>query len=104
MAGGLQIQSPTGEFVDATPIEGTVVVNAGDLLARWSNDTIKSTLHRVVEPPVRSHVHPARYSIPYFCHPNHDSIIDAIPGTYNATNPRKYGPVNWYASTVPTFI
>ncbi|KAF7195826.1 Proline hydroxylase buaE [Pseudocercospora fuligena] len=94
MAGGLQVQSPTGKFVDATPIEGTVVVNAGDLLARWSNDNIKSTVHRVVEPPTQSDTHPARYSIPYFCHPNHDSMIHAIPGTHSAENPIKYEPVN----------
>ena len=63
MAGGLQVRSPTGKFVNATPIEGTVVVNAGDLLARWSNDTIKSTVHRVVEPPTQSSLHPARYTV-----------------------------------------
>lgn len=62
--GGLQVKSPTGQFVDATPIEGTIVVNAGDLLARWSNETIKSTIHRVVEPPRRDgQVYPSRYSI-----------------------------------------
>lgn len=62
-AGGLQVRSPNGTFVDATPIENTCVVNAGDLLARWSNDTIKSTIHRVVEPPRKTDEHPARYSI-----------------------------------------
>jgi isopenicillin N synthase-like dioxygenase len=62
--GGLQVKSPNGKFIDATPIPGTCVVNAGDLLARWSNDTIKSTVHRVVEPPrAEGDVHPARYSI-----------------------------------------
>ncbi len=64
--GGLQVQSPQGNFVDATPIEGTCVVNAGDLLQQWSNDTIKSTIHRVVEPPVKEGEggeYPARYSI-----------------------------------------
>jgi isopenicillin N synthase-like dioxygenase len=69
--GGLQVQSPEGKFVDATPIEGTCVVNAGDLLARWSNDTIRSTVHRVVEPPRKEgegddgegEEYPARYSI-----------------------------------------
>lgn len=62
--GGLQVKSPTGHFVDATPIEGTVVVNAGDLLARWSNDMIKSTIHRVVEPPQKeAESYPPRYSI-----------------------------------------
>lgn len=64
--GGLQVKSPTGQFVDATPIEGTIVVNAGDLLARWSNDTIRSTIHRVVEPPHKEgEIHPPRYSIAY---------------------------------------
>lgn len=62
-AGGLQVQSPGGQFVDATPLDNTCVVNAGDLLARWSNDTIKSTIHRVVEPPRKTDEHPPRYSI-----------------------------------------
>jgi len=96
-AGGLQVKSPDGTFVDATPIPGTVVVNAGDMLARWSNDTIKSTLHRVVE-PVRSGVvgeqYPARYSMAYFCNPNFKCYIEAIPGTYGTTAEQKYAGVN----------
>ena len=62
--GGLQVKGPSGEYANAPPIENTVVVNAGDLLARWSNDTIKSTFHRVVEPPHGDvEEYPARYSI-----------------------------------------
>ncbi|KAL9073179.1 MAG: hypothetical protein Q9157_004821 [Trypethelium eluteriae] len=82
--GGLQVQSPEGTYVDATPIAGTIVVNAADLLARWSNDVIKSTKHRVVEPPapLEGEVHPPRYSVAYFCNPNSEKAIDAIPGTY----------------------
>ncbi|KAJ6446489.1 thymine dioxygenase [Purpureocillium lavendulum] len=80
--GGLQVKSPTGQFVDATPIEGTVVINAGDLLARWSNDTIKSTIHRVVEPPRKEGVeYPARYSI---------ALIETLPGTYASPKDKKY--------------
>ncbi|KAF2718091.1 Clavaminate synthase-like protein [Polychaeton citri CBS 116435] len=84
MRGGLQVLSPNGNFIDAKPIEGAIVVNAGDLLARWSNDVIKSTKHRVVEPPGKEgeETHPARYSIAYFCNPNAESWIDAIPGTF----------------------
>lgn len=93
MRGGLQVQSPNGNYIDATPIEDTIVVNAGDLLARWSNDTIKSTKHQVVEPPTPAEVHPARYSIAYFCNPNFDGLIDAIPGTYDEIKGRKYEPV-----------
>jgi len=88
--------SPNNTFVNATPIEDTIVVNAGDLLARWSNDVIKSTKHRVVEPPVAaaSGKHPARYSIAYFCNPNFDRFIDAIPGTYDEAKAKKYSGVN----------
>ena len=62
--GGLQVRSPRGSWVDATPIAGTIVVNAGDLLARWSNGIITSTEHQVVEPPSEPVMgeHPARYS------------------------------------------
>ncbi|KAK4963495.1 hypothetical protein LTR10_001124 [Elasticomyces elasticus] len=93
-AGGLQVLSPSGEWVNATPIENTIVVNAADLLARWSNDTIKSTKHRVVEPPARTDTYPARYSIAYFCNPNFDRYIDAIPGTYSEERPKRYQGVN----------
>ncbi|KAK4032227.1 hypothetical protein C8A01DRAFT_50941 [Parachaetomium inaequale] len=95
--GGLQVQSPSGAFVDATPIEGTCVVNAGDLLARWSNDTIKSTVHRVVEPPAfeeEGEEYPARYSIAYFCNPNFKDFIEAIPGTYATEADKKYEGIN----------
>ncbi|CAK1362205.1 unnamed protein product [Cercospora beticola] len=94
MRGGLQVLSPNGNYIDATPIEDTIVVNAGDLLARWSNDTIKSTKHRVVEPPSAADVHPARYSIAYFCNPNFDRLIEAIPSTYGPDRPKKYAGVN----------
>lgn len=96
--GGLQVRRPDGDgdgeggFVDVVPVEGTVVVNAGDLLARWSNDTIRSTRHRVVEPPSpddgEETTYPARYSVAYFCNPNLDSWIEALPGTYETV--RKY--------------
>lgn len=99
--GGLQVKSPQGTFVDATPIAGTVVVNAGDLLARWSNDTIKSTTHRVVEPVGRktegqgeNEVYPARYSLAYFCNPNFASYIEAIPGTFAKEDEKRYGGIN----------
>lgn len=95
--GGLQVKTPKGTFVNATPIENTIVVNAGDLLAQWSNDTIKSTKHRVVEPPPQKEddgtdSYPPRYSIAYFCNPNYERMIKAIPGTYEEAG-RKYQDV-----------
>lgn len=97
MRGGLQVLSPDNTFVNATPIADTIVVNAGDLLARWSNDTIKSTKHRVVQPPAQpdEEKYPARYSMAYFCNPNFDRFIEAIPGTYDeARGKAKYSGVN----------
>ncbi|KAI9768194.1 MAG: hypothetical protein M1840_005024 [Geoglossum simile] len=93
--GGLQVLSPKGTFVNATPIPGTIVVNAGDLLARWSNDTIRSTRHRVVEPTTSSEsdVYPPRYSVAYFCNPNFEKFIDALPGTFGEEG-KKYSGVN----------
>lgn len=85
--GGLQVRSPKGTFVNATPIKDTIVVNAGDLMARWANDEIKSTKHRVVEPPPKEgekgmDEYPARYSMAFFCNPNYDKWIEALPSTW----------------------
>jgi len=88
------VESPNGNFIDATPIEDTIVINAGDLLARWSNDLIKSTKHRVVEPPTKSDSYPARYSIAYFCNPNFTKNVETIPGTLAAGQTAKYDSIN----------
>ena len=87
--------SPRGNYVHAKPIPNTIIVNAGDLLARWSNDTIRSTKHRVVKPPVAPDAdeYPARYSMVYFCNPKFDKFIDALPGTYEEEG-KKYAGVN----------
>ena len=85
--------------MDVKPIEGTMVVNAGDLLARWSNDLIRSTRHRVVEPPTQrgdsEGGHPARFSVAYFGNPDFESWIEAIPGTWEGQKGgKKYEGVN----------
>lgn len=104
-AGGLQVERPGGQgvFVDVKPVEGAIVLNSGDLLARWSNDIIRSTLHRVVEPPRKEGYdvdvgqdgfYPARYSVAYFCNPDFDRWIDALPGTFGGEKgPKKYDGV-----------
>ena len=80
-----------------TPVEGTIIVNAGDLLARWSNDIIRSTKHQVVEPPSQKSDggHPPRYSIAYFCNPDFDRWIEALPGTWEGERGgKKYEGIN----------
>jgi isopenicillin N synthase-like dioxygenase len=112
--GGLEVQNPhTGAFQAALPIvsynalpfdglllnmrpkPGTIVVNAADLLARWSNDVLRSTLHRVVAPPSKAQnetkeVVPARQSIAFFCNPNFDARITCLPSCYGPGRPQKY--------------
>lgn len=63
---------------------GTIVVNVGDLLARWSNDVLRSTLHRVVAPVAKQtnkaeSVTPTRQSIAFFCNPNFGAEIACLP-------------------------
>lgn len=72
-SGGLQVKSKSGGWIEAPPIDGTLVCNIGDLLARWSNDRFASTVHRVIN---RSKG--ARYSVPVFFDPHTDTIVDPI--------------------------
>ena len=89
--GGLQVeqQNEPGAFIDVPPRKGTIVLNSGDLLTRWSNGLIRSTKHRVIEPPGHRvsnssgvAVYPERYSVAYFCNPDFDRWIEALPGTW----------------------
>ncbi|KAI0729449.1 Clavaminate synthase-like protein [Fomitopsis betulina] len=101
--GGLEVENPhTKQYQPATPIlclslPGTIVINAGDLLARWSNDVLRSTLHRVVAPPARQisetdAVTPNRQSIAFFCNPNQGARIECLP-TCTKAGPAKYAPI-----------
>ncbi|KAG1892229.1 hypothetical protein F4604DRAFT_1966573 [Suillus subluteus] len=97
--GGLEVQNPhTEHYQPASPIPGTIVINAGDLLARWSNNVLRSTLHRVVAPPAikvnaTEGMTPARQSIAFFCNPNFDAIIESLPSCTSTSNPSKYPPI-----------
>jgi isopenicillin N synthase-like dioxygenase len=95
--GGLQVEDPfnKGIFLPAPYIKNSLVVNTGDFLMRWSNDQLKSTLHRVTNPPVDSEtgISKARYSIPFFVSANKDKVVDALEGTYSEENPKKYDPI-----------
>lgn len=97
--GGLEVQSPlTQRFRPVRPIPGTIVVNTGDLLARWSNDTLRSTLHRVVAPSTAAisgtqGLTPPRQSIAFFCNPNFDATIESLPACVGLNNPSKYPPI-----------
>jgi len=87
-AGGLQVQNLEGEWIDAPPIPGTVVINTGDLIARWSNDFFKSTPHRVVPRPAATKN--GRQSIAFFSDPDPDVLIETFPSCITADTPAKY--------------
>lgn len=89
--GGLQVQNLEGEWVDAPPIPGTVVINTGDLIARWSNDFFKSTPHRVVPRPAA--MKNGRQSIAFFSDPDPDVMIETFPSCITEENPAHYDPI-----------
>ncbi|KAI1372928.1 Clavaminate synthase-like protein [Hypoxylon crocopeplum] len=100
--GGLQVEHPNepGHFVDATPMKNAMVMNVGDLLMRWSNDFMKSTLHRVTLPPVQDELQTdgrlmtrPRYSIPYFVSPDPTAVIECLSVCTDEKHPVKYEPV-----------
>ena len=84
-AGGLQVRNVNGQWIDAPPIDGTFVVNLGDMMARWSNDRYLSTPHRVISP-----LGVDRYSMPFFAEPHPDTLIQCLPGCQDDTHPPKY--------------
>lgn len=69
--GGLEIQDLNGDWIAATPIPGTLVVNVGDLLTRWTNDQLRSTPHRVINKSGRE-----RLSLVAAYDPNYETLID----------------------------
>lgn len=71
MQGGLQVQNKAGDWIEAPPIENSIVCNIGDLLERWTNGRLVSTKHRVI-----NRAKTARYSIPIFCDPASQTPID----------------------------
>ncbi|MDF1732002.1 MAG: 2-oxoglutarate and iron-dependent oxygenase domain-containing protein [Minwuia sp.] len=91
--GGLQVQGDDGDWHDVPDIPGTLVVNIGDMMARWTNDQWRSTLHRVANPPTVDGTQPARQSMAYFLHPNYDSMVEALPGCVTANQPAAYPPI-----------
>ena len=91
-SGGLQARNRHGDWIDVPALPGTFVVNIGDSLARWTNDTWVSTMHRVVNPTARAAL-AARLSLVYFFQPNYDALIECIPTCHSATRPPRYAPV-----------
>ena len=90
-AGGLEVRTRDGRWIAAPPIPGTVVVNTGDLMERWTNHVFCSTPHRVSVPEEATRKD--RCSIAFFCHPNHDHEIRCIDTCTDTAHPPMYEPI-----------
>lgn len=88
-ADGLEILSKQDEWVPVTSLPEQIVVNVGDMLQRLTNNRLKSTTHRVVNPP-RKLWGTSRFSIPFFLHPKSSMSLACLPGCIDAAHPKQY--------------
>lgn len=91
-AGGLQLLTKENEWVDIMPEEDEIVINVGDMLQRLTNNYLKSTTHRVVNPP-REEWHLPRLSIPFFLHPKSNMDLTCLANCVNEDFPLAYEPI-----------
>lgn len=90
--GGLQVMGMDHAWHDVKPRADTFIVNLGDMMSQWTNDRWRSTLHRVVNPPLDAGAAARRLSVVFFHNPNYDAIIECIPSCMDADHPPKYAP------------
>lgn len=86
---GLQVMNHDGEWVDAIAEPDELMINVGDMLSRHTNNKLKSTIHRVVNPP-RELWGTSRYSIPFFMHPVSEMPLNALENTVDENHPKLY--------------
>ncbi len=89
---GLELLTKEGEWIPVAPKSGELVVNIGDMLQRLTNGQLRSTSHRVVNPPPERRGH-SRYSMPFFLHFRSDFLIGALPGTVKPGEEAKWPPI-----------
>lgn len=92
-ADGLQVLRRDGKWIPITALPEQLVVNVGDMLERLTNKRLKSTIHRVVNPP-RHLMNTPRYSIPFFMHPRSEMSLAALPGCVDAAHPKLWEDIN----------
>ena len=91
-AGGLQVVNKKGEWLNALPEADEIVINVGDMLQRLTNNYLKSTTHRVINPP-REEWHKPRLSIPFFMHPKEEMDLTCLERCVTSENPINYDSI-----------
>ena len=88
-AEGLQVLRNDGVWIPITALPEQIVVNVGDMLSRLTNNRLKSTIHRVVNPP-RDLMHIPRYSIPFFTHPKSNMDLSCLENCIDENHPKQF--------------
>ena len=86
---GLQVLTKDDEWIDAIAEEGELIINMGDMMARLTNNKLKSTQHRVVNPP-KELWGTSRYSVPFFMHPSSDMSLNCLEDCISDAQPKAY--------------
>ncbi|ULC58153.1 isopenicillin N synthase family oxygenase [Flaviramulus sp. BrNp1-15] len=89
---GLQVQNHKGEWIDAIAEPDELMINVGDMLSRHTNNKLKSTIHRVINPP-KELWGTSRYSIPFFMHPVSSMKLDVLEGCIDEDNPKAFDDI-----------
>ncbi len=85
---GLEVRTAQGDWIRPISIPGSFVVNTGEMLGRYSNDTYIATPHRVI-----NNNNQLRHAIPFFYGPGLQAIIKPVPSCVSDANPAKYEPL-----------
>lgn len=91
-ASGLEVLTKAGQWVGVTALPEQLVVNVGDMLQRLTNNKLRSTIHRVVNPP-KEDWGKSRYSIPFFTHPKSDMSLNCLVECIDKDHPKLYGDI-----------
>ncbi|MBO6759688.1 MAG: isopenicillin N synthase family oxygenase, partial [Roseivirga sp.] len=91
-ADGLQVLRNDGEWIPITALPEQLVVNVGDMLSRHTNNKLKSTIHRVVNPP-KEKMGTSRFSIPFFMHPRSEMDLTCLENCIDADHPKLYNDI-----------
>ena len=91
-ADGLQVLRRDGEWIPITALPDQLVINVGDMLERLTNKKLKSTIHRVINPP-KELMKTSRFSVPFFMHPRSEMDLSCLPNCIDDQNDKQFDDI-----------